>query len=226
MDKAYVLGVLDQFSYFYGDIDNITKTGLDNFKQMINNAFPIDLINLDYCNGLDYQSFSKLTTLEAIISKQKEALISKKLPFPYFILLLTHNIPLHEGDATTKINYLNFLTREISFYEKAIKDQIQKSFEWYISPHCPPAYQHKCFVIGKTIEYAQANGFKATPHKVFQYQGDKDATMMHYQFQITPINLKSLVPPQNKMNVVQIMNHPVINEEENNISSDCPIIRL
>src|SRR5947209_10336882 len=53
MDKAYVLGIFDQVVYLCGDIDRICKEKKDNYGKSIDTIFPVDLINLDYCEGLD-----------------------------------------------------------------------------------------------------------------------------------------------------------------------------
>lgn len=227
MDKAYVLELFDRVVYLYGNIDKICERKIDDFGKSIDAIFPVDLINLDYCEGLDYLSFIKLTTLESLIRMQKEALISKHLSrsFPYFILLLTHNIPSHEGNPTDKLKYLKFLIREVDLFGEDLREKVQKSFDWYNSDECPSAYQHKCFVMGKIFEYAQANGFKAIPQKIIQYLGDKNAVMMHYQFQITPVNLQSMVPFYNKFSPIDIMDFQVMDENGNNIISHFPNIR-
>jgi len=206
----------------------IIKTQIDDFGKPISTIFPVDLINLDYCEGLDYRGFSKLSTIEALIIRQKEALLANPLSvsFPYFLVLLTHNIPSHEGDPEAKKKYLKFLTRDIGIFETALREQAQTSLNWYLSEECPPAYQHKCFVMGKLFDFAQSNGFKAMPKRITQYLGDKNALMLHYQFQIIPINLHSPVPVYNKMNVIDILNYPVQDEQGNNIVSDQPFIHL
>lgn len=226
MDQAYVLGVFNQVAYLYGDIDKIFREKTDDFGKKIDDIFPIDLINLDYCEGLDYQGFKKLETLESLIRIQKEALTTKHISysFPYFILLLTHNIPIHEGNPADKIKYLKFLAREKDMFEDNLKRKFQVSFDWYNSKGCPPSYQHKCFVLGKVFEFAQSNGFKAVPQKVTQYIGDKGAIMIHYQFLVTPVSLQSMVPVYNKRRDINILNFPVVNEEDKNIVIDFPII--
>ena len=50
--------------------------------------------------------------------------------------------------------------------------------------------------------------------------------MLHYQFQVRPIALGSYVPIDNKMNVIDILNYPVLDEQEKNIAPDYPFIRL
>ncbi len=227
MDTAYSLGLINQAVYFWGDIDTIIKVQHDEFGRSIDKIFPVDLINLDYCEGLDYRGFSKLSTLEQLIIRQKEALIPGRLgiSFPYFLILLTHNLPLHEGDPTAKKQYMKFLTREAKHYEDSLKRQIEDALGWYLSAECPTAYQHKCFVLGKVFEYAQAQGFKAVPKKVTQYLGDKGATMLHYQFQIMPVKLGSPVPVDNKMDVIDIMNYPVNDDQGSEIALNRPIIR-
>lgn len=228
MDKAYALGLLNRFSYFYGDVDVISGTQIDLFGKSIAAVFPVDLINLDYCEGLDYQEFSKLSTLASLILMQNKALktgaISKS--FPYFIILLTHNLPQHEGNPKAKIDYLKFLTRDIGLFEEALKEKVQKTLQWYLSTECPSAYQHKCFVMGKLFEYAQAHEFKAVPKKIIRYFGDKDAIMMHYQFQLIPVKVQQMVPVDHKMSVIDLMNYPVVDMEDNNIVYNFPFIHL
>lgn len=227
MDTAYSLGLINQVVYFCGDIDTIIKVQHDEFGRSIREIFPVDLINLDYCEGLDYRSFSKLSTIEQLIIRQKEALISGQLSvsFPYFLILLTHNLPHHEGDPTAKKQYMKFLMRDTKHYEESLRGQVQDAHEWYLSEECPTAYQHKCFVMGKVFEYSQSQGFKAVPQKITQYRGDKGALMLHYQFQVMPVRLQSPVPVDNKMDVIDIMNYPVGDDQGSEIAPDRPIIR-
>jgi hypothetical protein len=228
MDTAYGLGLVNQVAYFWGDIDKIIESQIDEYRQSTTTIFPVDLINLDYCHGLDYHGFSKLSTLESLITRQRKSLLAGHLSvsFPYFLILLTHNLPHREGDPTAKQNYIRFLTREAKYYEESLKQQIYDVCEWYLSIDCPPAYQHKCFVMGKLFEFAQRNGFKAIPGKIIQYSGDKDATMLHYQFQITPVSLGSHVPVDNKMSLIDIMNYSVVSSENKDIAPDHPIIGI
>lgn len=215
MDKAYTFGLQNQIVYFLGDMDTILRSATDEYEKSIDQIFPIDLVNLDYCGGLDYKEFSALSALDALVERQRVSLRNQKkgFRFPYFIILLTHNIPKHEGDPTAKEKYLKRLTRDIHLYDQALTQQIEMVVEWYLSDHCPPAYQHKCFVIGKLLEYAEANGFKLVTRGIIQYSGDKSAIMLHYQFQLTPINLRSPVPVDSKINIVDILNYPVVNKE-------------
>lgn len=228
MDKAYSLGLINKFAYFWGNIDLILKTRIDQFGHSIEEIFPIDLINLDYCHGLDYQGFQKLSTLECIFNLQRDILIekTKKINFPYFLILLTHNIPSNEGNPKAKKDYIELLTQDATHYEESLKKQIYRAKEWYLSEACPPAYQHKCFVIGKSIEWAHLKGFKVVPKAITQYYGDKEAVMLHYQFQVTPVSLGSPVPAKNKITLMDILNFPVLNCESKDIASNRPLIQV
>ncbi len=214
MDTAYNLGLQNQTVYFLGDIDSILRSQTDDYGRTIDQIFPVDLVNLDYCGGLDYKEFSALSAIDALIERQRASLQDRKLSynFPYFIILLTHNLPKHEGNPTAKEKYLNYLIRDSHLYEPTLKQQLDTVIKWYLSKECPAAYQHKCFVIGKLLEYAQANGFKIVPKKTIQYSGDKGAVMLHYQFQLTPINLRSPVPVDSKLNVISILNASVVDD--------------
>lgn len=228
MDTAYGLGLVNQVVYFLGDIDTIMASQVDKYGRSTAEIFPVDLINLDYCRGLDYHGFSKLSTLEFLIVRQKEYLLTGRLPFafPYFLILLTHNLPHREGDPAAKQKYIEYMVRDAKYYEEALKQQMHIAREWYLSTDCPLAYQHKCFVMGKLLECAQRNGFKATPKRVIQYSGDKGALMLHYQFRVTPISLRSPVPVDSKVSLIDIMNYPVVSCEHEDIASNRPIIRV
>jgi hypothetical protein len=228
MDTAYAYGLVNQVVYFWGDIDEIMKSQVDEYGQSTADVFPIDLINLDYCRGLDYQEFKKLSTLESLITRQRQSLLAGRLSasFPYFLVLLTHNLPYREGDPTAKRKYIRFLIRDVKYYAESLREQVYTSYEWYLSAECPSAYPHKCFVMGKFFACAQRNGFKAVPRKVVQYSGDKDAVMLHYQFQITPVSLRSPVPVDNKLDVIDILNYPVLSCEGEDINPDRPVIRV
>ena len=207
MDKAYTLGLINQVVYLWGEIDEILNQSTDKYGRSLKGIFPIDLVNLDYCKGLDYRGFRKLSTIESLIDKQKEGLLSNcPSTFPYFLILLTHNLPLREGNPTAKKEYIEFMTRESPNYERSLQKQINTTREWYLSKDCPSAYPHKCFVIGRLSRYAHKNGFKARPKEIIQYYGDKQAVMLHYQFQLTPVSLNSPVPVQNMMSMIENLN--------------------
>ena len=111
---------------------------------------------------------------------------------------------------------------DANLYEDSLRQQILASRAWHLSEDCPSAYPHKCFVMGKLFESAQRNGLKAVPRRIIQYSGDKDAIMLHYQFQITPVTLGSPVPVDNRLSIVDIMNYPVEDWE----SSESPLTRI
>ena len=213
--------------YFWGDIDNIIESGIDNYGRSIIEVLPVDLINLDYCYGLDYCGFQKLSTLDGLIVKQKEALLNNHpAVFPYFLVFLTHNLPSREGNPTAKKDYINLLTQDAKYYELGLKQQVADVRNWYLSDKCPAGYQHKCFVMGKLFTWAHQQGFKAVPEGIMQYFGDKNAVMLHYQFRITPVSLDSPVPVKNQMSMIEIMNYPVRNCQDQDIAPNRPFIRV
>lgn len=225
MDTAFNAGVASITKYFLGDINEIFDKGHDVYGKSTSEIFPIDIINLDYCHGLDYQQFKKLSTIESIIKHQQQALLlEKQASFPYFLLLLTHNVPKNEGNPHEKIKYLEHLTKVNKYYEPDIKNQIIEYKKWYLSDKCPASYLHKCFVIGKVLDFAKTKGFKLKPISTVQYSGDKEAIMMHYQFKLIPINLNSQVPIDSKISVIDILKHPVCNMAGMDIASDKPIV--
>jgi hypothetical protein len=228
IDTAYCLGLLYQLTYYWGDIDKIIQEQVDEYGRSTEGMFPVDLVNLDYCKGLDYKEFTKLSTLEAVIKRQKEGVLfsqKRKNSFPYFLLLLTHNVPKNEGDPNPKFTYMQNLTKDVMYFEPTLRKQIIKSRDWYLSSKCPASYQHKNFVLGKLIEYAQSEGFKVVPKKIIQYIGDKGAIMLHYQFQISPVDLHRFVSSAKQMNLIEILNFSVQDLDGNDIASNRPKIR-
>ncbi len=226
IDRAYNLGFVNNLTYFWGDIDVIFESGFDNYGHSVVRTLPVDLINLDYCYGLDYRGFQKLSTLEYLIVRQKESLLKNPvINLPYFLIFLTHNLPLREGNPKAKKDYMNLLTQDARYYDPALKQQVVNTRNWYLSDKCPPAYQHKCFVIDKLLTWAHQQGFKAVPERIIQYFGDKNAMMLHYQFRVTPVNLDSPVPAKNQMSKVEVLNYPVVNCQNEDIEPNRPIIR-
>src|SRR6266516_4204371 len=70
VDRAYTLGLLHQLTYYVGDIDQILQSGTDNYGCSMQSQFPLDLVNLDYCSGLVYEGFERISALESLFRRQ------------------------------------------------------------------------------------------------------------------------------------------------------------
>ncbi len=212
VDRAYTLGLMHKLSYYVGDIDNILQTGTDNYGRSLENAFPIDLVNLDYCSGLVYEGFERISAIESLFRNQARALShSSGIRFPYFLLFINHSSGHNDGKQKIGKEYLAYITREANIYHETIRYKLEATIDWYLSDQCPPEYRHKVFVFGKVLEFAEVRGFRVFPKAAIAYKGDHSKPMMHYQFEIYPDSVGYPVPVNSRVNPLNILNWPVVN---------------
>lgn len=229
LDRAYTLGLLYKVCYFVGDIDQILQTGVDSYGRDLRNEFPVDLINLDYCSGLVYSGYERISAIQSVFDLQATALATAtNLRFPYFLLFITHNAGRNVGNQTVSRDYISYLTRDAQYYDEGIRQGIEASVQWYRSDECPPEYRHKAFVLGKVLEFAQGAGFRVEPLTALAYVGDGGAHMMHYQFKIgrptTPLDYP--IPADSGLGVSEILNYPVLSPDGQDLVNNRPIVNV
>lgn len=225
VNRSASLGFLNHTRYFWGDIDEVVQREMDNHGRQLAGVYPVDIINLDYCDALDYRGFEKLETVQILLERQKNALLLRKHSgqFPYFLLFLTYNLPKNEADPSSKQKYMEYLHNRTQHYSDEVKIEIGRVMDWYQSDECPTAYIHKCFVIDKIIDFGRLQGFRVKPKAAIRYFGDHEAAMMHYQIEVRISgDLNSPVPTKNVMDPVDVMNFSVIDASDKDIYPERP----
>ncbi len=211
LDRAYTLGLLYQLSYFVGDVDTILQAGVDRFGRDVHATFPIELVNLDYCSGLVYEGFARIAAIESLFRVQARRLVeAAPKRFPYFLLFITHRCHATAGKQKTSRDYVTYLTRDASLYRSPLREYMEAMREWYSSDLCPLEYRHKAFVVGKVLEFAQAQGFRIVVRDVIGYKGDADTPMLHYEFEAYPVTLGHPIPTNSGLGIADILNFPVV----------------
>lgn len=228
VDRAYTLGLINELRYYVGNIDNILQSGIDKYGRSLEKAFPIDLVNLDYCSGLVYEGFERIGAMDSLFRHQYMGLIgNREIKFPYFLLFITHSSGHNDGKQKISKEYLTYLVRDANIYREDIRNKIEITVDWYLSDKCSPGYRHKVFVFGKVLEFAESRGFRVSPKAVIAYQGDNGKPMMHYQFEIYPVNIGYPVPTHSRVNPIDILNWPVTNILGQDVASaDRPIVKF
>lgn len=210
VDRAYTLGLFHQLSYYIGDIDQILQSGTDDYRRSLQGEFPIDLVNLDYCSGLVYEGFERITALESLFRRQANSLPTKGLKFPYFLLFLTHNCHPRAGKQNISKDYIRYLTKNVSLYQSHISQNMETVAYWYCTDECPVEYRHKVFVLGKVLQFAQEAGFLISIKNIIAYKGDNGVPMIHYQFEAHPHSIGSPIPADSRINIPNILDFPVV----------------
>jgi hypothetical protein len=227
VDKAYTLDLLFKLRYYIGNIDSILQTGIDSYGRSLDKAFPVDLVNLDYCGALVYAGFERIAALEHLFINQSRGLLANRgqIKFPYFLLLITHSSGTNDGKQRIGKEYIAHIVRDENIYQETIRPKVKLAKDWYLSNQCPIGYRHKVFVLGKVLEFAEARGFRVVPQVAIAYTGDYGKPMMHYQFKIYPDNVGSPVPSNSKISPLDILDWPVINISGQDVAEARPIIR-
>jgi len=228
MDMAFGLGLVNQVVYFWGDIDTILSSQVDEYGKSVAGIFPVDLINLDYCGGLVYADFKHIQALESCIRLQAKGIQSMgrdaKSNTPYFLLLLTHNYKA--GKTRVGKQYaLDYLAREISLYNIDLQRKIHQVLNWLKSSDCPAPYRHKVFLIGKVKEFSESLGLAVRVESIVCYEGDQGAPMMHYQLKLTPKSIGHPVPTDSGLLPIDILDFPVLDTGGHDIDPNRPRIQ-
>lgn len=227
MDTAYTIGVLDKTHYLEGNIDIIIKEGLDRKEREIFDYFPVELVNLDYCGGLLYDGFDRIQALEEVFKIQRESILDDKYYFPYFLLFVTHNSSFNAGKQAPFEEYIDYLSGKINTAGSDAANRLREVESWYKSDACPPEQKHKAFMLGQAQRFAKSHGFNLQALEVTSYKGDADAPMMHYQFQVSPEDLDSPIPPGEGISVSEILDYPVRNPDgSESDSEDRPLLNF
>jgi hypothetical protein len=220
VDRAYTLGLFHQLSYYIGDIDKILQTGTDSYRCSLQNEFPVDLVNLDYCSGLVYEGFERIAALESLFRRQADSLSKDGIRFPYFLLFITHSCHPNAGKQKMSKDYIIYLTKDINLYQEHIRQNVQTVVDWYLSDMCPLEYRHKVFVLGKVLQFAQDAGFRVSIKAVTAYAGDNGIPMIHYQFEIYPRSIGSPIPVNSYINIPDILSWPVVDISDKDIAGE------
>lgn len=227
VDKAYNLGILERFTYLTGDVDKMLQRGVDLEGRNVHKYFPFEVVNLDYCSGLLYEGFDRIEALEEVFRNQNQSILETKSHFPYFLLFITHNSHFSSGKQSPYEEYIDYLSASITVAGGESERKLDKVVDWYKSESCPPEYRHKVFVIGKSLEFANSYGFGLDVAGVTSYEGDAGTPMMHYQFNVSPDNLESPIPPEKGLNFLDILQLSVENIDGDDIAgSDCPSLEI
>lgn len=226
MDRAYALGVLNKTTYLTGDVDKILQEGEDEFGRDITPFFPFEIINLDYCSGLLYDGFDRISALENLINRQAEHIQSSKYKFLHFLLFITHKSSLSSGKQAPFEKYLDYLASEITVIGDNEDLNLENVVDWYESEACPTEYRHKVFVLGKVLEFSSPKGFSVDIESIISYEGDHGAPMLHYQLKITPEDLDSPIPSDSGISPVDILNWPVYNFDAQDLAPERPKIHI
>lgn len=227
MDTAYTLGVIDKTHYLEGNIDTVINEGVDQKGREIFDYFPVELINLDYCGGLLYDGFDRVQALEEVFKIQKESILGDKYYFPYFLLFITHNSSFNAGKQAPFEEYIDYLSGKINTAGSNASDRLKEVELWYKSDACPPEQKHKVFMLGQAQRFAESHGFSLQALEITSYEGDADAPMMHYQFQVSPEDLESPIPPGEGISVSEILDYPVRNSNSSKSGSqDRPLLEF
>lgn len=209
IDKSYTLGLLNNIKYFSGDIDTILQDGYDDQNRDLTAHLPAEVVNLDYCGGLLYEGFDRISALDSLLQKQSEAIRESNKYFPYFLLFITHNSHSTKGKQAPFKEYLEYIGRNAVTGNENTEAKIKDVIEWYKSSRCPNEYRHKVFVLGKALEFSQSVGFRISIEGITSYKGDRDTPMLHYQFRVIPQQLSSPIPADSAFNLVDVLNRPV-----------------
>lgn len=218
IDRAYTLGLFHQLTYYIGDIDRILQRGIDNYGRSLQNRFPIDLVNLDYCSGLVYEGFERIDALESLFRYQASGLSNCGIKFPYFLLFITHSCHPGAGKQKTSKEYINYLSKDMHLYQDSLRQSMLTAINWYSSDSCPLEYRHKVFVFGKVLQFAQDAGFSVSIKAAIAYTGDNGIPMIHYQFELHPRSIGSPIPVDSHVNIPDILNFPVVNISDEDIA--------
>jgi len=225
VDHAYTLGLIYQFSYYIGDIDQILQLGTDKYGRSLENSFPVDLVNLDYCSGLVYKGFERIAALESLFRRQARSLLTKDIKLPYFLLFITHSCHPSAGKQKISKEYITYLTKDKALYQDHIRQNMEALTDWYFSEECSLEYRHKVFVFGKVLQFAQEAGFRVSMKTAVAYRGDNETPMIHYQFEIYPHSVGSPIPVDSRITVPYILDFPVVDVSGHDIAgSDRPRI--
>ncbi|SRR5579875_97831 len=223
VDRAYTLNLLYQLFYYVGDIDQILQNGFDKYGHTLQDQFPIDLVNLDYCSGLIYEGFERISALESLFRRQAMSLSNRNLKVPYFLLFITHSCHPKAGKQRISKEYIKYLVKDIDFYQDNLRETIENMANWYISDNCPLEYRHKAFVFGKVLQFAQNTGFQVSIENAIAYKGDNTTPMIHYEFEIYPHSLGYPIPADSRIKIQDILDWPVVDVSGSDIaSSDRP----
>lgn len=220
VDRAYTLGLIHKLFYYIGDIDQILQSGIDKNGHALQDNFPVDLVNLDYCGGLVYEGFERIAALESLFRRQATSLLVKDKKFPYFLLFLTHSCDPRAGKQGISRSYISYLTQDKHLYQDHIRQSLEEVMNWYFSNECPIEYRHKAFILGKVLQFAQEAGFIVSVKTAIAYKGDKEIPMIHYQFEIRPHSLGSPIPVNSDINKLHILDFPVVNMKGDDIAGN------